>query len=83
MNYLNEAEHNKQLYFLLKKIRKENDLTQVTLAKRLDVPQSFVSKYESGDRRLDVLELKKICQAIGISIFNFLHRLEEILDETK
>ena len=83
MNLPNEAEEQEQLLYLLKKIREENSLTQVVLAKKLGTPQSFVSKYESGDRRLDLLELKKICQAIGISTIDFLQRLEEGFDETK
>lgn len=46
--------------------RKEADITQQALAKSLKKPQSFVSKYEQGERRLDVIELTKIAEAIGI-----------------
>ena len=41
------------------------DLTQHELAKRLRRPQSFVAKYEGGERRIDVLEFVTICRAIG------------------
>jgi transcriptional regulator with XRE-family HTH domain len=45
--------------------RKEAGLTQQELAKRLKKPQSFVAKYEGGERRLDVLEFLTIARAIG------------------
>ncbi len=42
----------------LRKARIDAGLTQVDVAKRLKKPQSFVSKAESGERRIDVVELK-------------------------
>lgn len=54
-----------QLYALLRELRRGAGLTQVEVARRLDVPQSFVSKYESGERRLDVIELRHVAEAIG------------------
>jgi hypothetical protein len=36
------------------------------LADRLQRPQSFVSKFETGERHLDVLEFVELCEAIGI-----------------
>ncbi len=50
---------------LMKKARKGAGLTQVDLAKRLKKPQSFVAKYERGERRLDVIEFLRITGAIG------------------
>lgn len=50
------------------------DLTQVQLAERLGVPQSFVSKYESGERRLELPEIDCICNAIGIPLGDFMRR---------
>lgn len=61
---------------LLRQIRAEAGLRQVDLAKRLRQPQSFVSKYESGERRLDLLELKQVCIALGISLRDFIKRFE-------
>lgn len=62
---------------LLKEVRVDAKLTQVDLARKLGQPQSFVSKYESGERRLDVLELRQVCRACGISLLDFARRIEE------
>jgi transcriptional regulator with XRE-family HTH domain len=62
---------------LLRRVRKELGLRQVDLARRLAEPQSFVSKYESGERRLDLLELEQVCQAMGLSLSEFIRRYEE------
>ncbi|WP_370517954.1 helix-turn-helix domain-containing protein [Saccharibacter sp. 17.LH.SD] len=50
---------------LLITARKEKSLTQVELALQLKRPQSFVSKYELGERRIDVIEFIMICEAIS------------------
>lgn len=63
---------------LLRNIRKEKDVTQSYLANILDKPQSYVSKYESGERRLDFVEVRNICNALGISLLNFTHRFENL-----
>jgi len=49
----------------LKQARKRARLTQEQLAKRLDRPQSFVAKVESGERRVDVAEFIATARAIG------------------
>ena len=49
---------------LMIKARKAAGLTQHQLAKRLHKPQSFVAKYEGGERRVDVVEFIEICKAI-------------------
>ncbi len=49
---------------LLKGARKSAGLTQAEVAGRLKKPQSFVAKYENGERRLDVLEFVTVCRAI-------------------
>ena len=55
----------KKLCDLLKARRKAAGLTQTVVAKRLGKPPSYVAKYESGDRRLDVLEFLDVADAIG------------------
>lgn len=68
-----------QLQLLLRRVRSEAALTQTDVAERVGQPQSFVSKYESGERRLDVLELRAVCSAMGISLADFIRRLEQAL----
>ena len=52
---------------LLKLIREEKGLLQREVAERLGTPQSFVSKYESGERRIDLPELRRICLVLETS----------------
>jgi len=61
---------------LLYKAREDAGFTQAGLAKRLKKPQSFVSKYESGERRLDFVEFLDIATAIGLDIQNFIKALK-------
>ncbi|HEV2515798.1 MAG TPA: helix-turn-helix transcriptional regulator [Devosia sp.] len=49
---------------LLIAARKAAGLTQEEVAKRLDRPQSFVAKYEGGERRIDVVEFVAVAQAL-------------------
>ncbi|GAJ29661.1 transcriptional regulator [Acidomonas methanolica NBRC 104435] len=51
---------------LLIAARHAKGLTQATLAARLGKPQSYVAKYENGERRLDVIEFLDITDAIGV-----------------
>lgn len=66
-----------KLAALLRSVRSEATLTQAEVAERLKLPQSFVSKYESGERRLDLIELRQICIALGISLGDFVRRFEK------
>lgn len=61
---------------LLKEERKSAGLTQAKLAKKLRRPQSYVSKYERGDRRLDVIEFLEIARAIKFDPNELLQRLD-------
>ena len=56
----------KKLSELLVAARGEADLTQVELSSRLKRPQSFVSKYERGERCLDVVEFGEVARALGV-----------------
>lgn len=71
--------HQKVLQDLLRQVRLEAGFRQVDLAEHLGQPQSFVSKYESGERRLDILELRQICDTLGISLQEFVNKLEDSL----
>lgn len=62
---------------LLRQVRREASLTQAELAVSLHKPQSYVSKYESGERKLDYLEVRSILECCDISIVDFDSRLLE------
>src|ERR1041384_3852543 len=53
---------------LLRRVRIDAKLTQSQLAKILGVTQARISKYEQGERRIDMLELKRICDAIHLPL---------------
>jgi len=57
---------NKKLLNYFVALRKSRGYLQRTLADKLRRPQSFVSKYESGERRIDLLEFIEICKAMNI-----------------
>jgi transcriptional regulator with XRE-family HTH domain len=64
----------KILLDLLRQARLEAGLRQTDVAAKLDKPQSFVSNYESGERRLDLLELEAVCAVLGLSVVDFVRR---------
>lgn len=65
----------------LRDARKRAGLTQGQLAERLGETQSFVSRCERGERRLDILELRVFCQAMGISVVAFVEEVERFLNQ--
>jgi transcriptional regulator with XRE-family HTH domain len=67
----------------LRNAREEKGLTQTEVAERLGQTQSFVSKVERGERRLDVVELRAFCSAIGIAFSTFTSRIDKSLDAPK
>lgn len=73
------AYQQKKLLVLLRSARIDAGLTQAQLAARLNQDQTFVSKYESAERRLDILELREVCQAIGIDFVAFVGRFDHEL----
>ena len=62
----------------LRKAREDAGLTQADVARRLKRPQSFVSKCESGERRVDVIEAAAFCQVYGITLLRLLPRAGEV-----
>ena len=72
----------KRLLVLLRGIRVDARLTQSELASRLSRDQTFVSKYESGERRLDLLELREVCRAVGTDFVTFIRKLDKDLERT-
>lgn len=67
------------LRFELKQLRLKSCLTQAEVAERLKKPQSYVSKLESGDRALDLIEAREFCNACGRRFDRFIFYLEKKL----
>lgn len=77
---LNKKEHRillEQLY----RLRMSSGLRQSDLAEKLNVPQSFISKTESGERRMDLIELREICIALGSNLKEFINEFEKALNK--
>ncbi|MCC7303493.1 MAG: helix-turn-helix transcriptional regulator [Bacteroidia bacterium] len=68
-----------QLY----RLRVSSNMRQSDLAKKLNLPQSFISKVESGERRLDLVELRLICKVLGSNLEEFTREFEKALNERK
>jgi transcriptional regulator with XRE-family HTH domain len=72
-----------RLQALLRQVRLDAGLRQADLAELLGQSQSFVSKYESGERRLDLLELRQICEAVGLTLSEFVRMFECFPNDSK
>ncbi len=70
--YTNKYE---KLCHLLVETRQNNGLTQKQLAEKLTKPQSFVSKCENGERRLDIIEFIEICDVLKIKPIKIIEKL--------
>ena len=66
------SDKQRKLCALLVKARKKSGLTQADLARKLGKPQSFIAKYEGGERRLDVIELLEISKVLKADIGDLL-----------
>ena len=76
--------HNKayqQLLSLLRSKRLDRGITQEELASRLGVGQGIVSKIETHERRLDLIELREICLALGSSFPEFVMEFDTNLTQ--
>ena len=62
---------------LLRQVREESGLTQTEVAKALGATQAYVSKYELGERRLDLLDLSDVCDAVKIPLLKFVSRFQD------
>jgi len=64
----------------LREVRQQAHLTQRDVATRLEHHQAFVSRSETGERRLDVIELRAVCRALGMPLREFIDSLEKELE---
>ena len=67
---------------LLIEARKAAKLTQAELSEKLELPQSYVSKYEREERRLDVIEFLQVAQVLEIDPLAFIEELLKYQKET-
>lgn len=68
---------------LLRQVREEAGLRQVDVAERLEVHQSFISRFESGERGIDLVDLRRMVQALGMTLPAFVDRYEAELARTE
>jgi ribosome-binding protein aMBF1 (putative translation factor) len=71
-----EAEDRERIASLLRELRVARGLRQIDVAKALGEPQSYVSRYESGEQRLDLVELRKVCSVLNLSLLAFIRKIE-------
>ena len=67
----------------LRQIRTAQGITQSDLSKTLGVPQSFVSKYESGERTLSYVDVFHICSALGVNVTLLNERFLQEINEAE
>jgi ribosome-binding protein aMBF1 (putative translation factor) len=68
---------------VLREARERAGLTQVQLALKIGETQTFVSKCERGERRVDVIELRAFCNAFGLNLRQFVAALERAMNKRR
>lgn len=64
---------------VLKRMRVESGMTQAQCSAVLGRPQSFMSDVERGVRRLDMVQLRDLCQVLGSDLISFTKSFEQAL----
>ncbi len=70
-----------QLRALLRRLRRDARLTQAQVAARLEKPQSFVAKYEQGERKLSAVELVYVARALSARPESIMAQLASAIDQ--
>lgn len=76
----NKSIHSKLYHRIIAHLRakrEEKGLSQYQLSQILNVPQPYVSRIETCERRIDILELMNICEALDISLIDFVREIDE------
>src|SRR5437588_278252 len=79
---MDKTVHSPQYQCFLRELRRAREmagLTQSEVAERLSEPQSWVSRVESGETRMHLIEFRAYCQAIGVNPVEFMETLESAL----
>ena len=76
MDKRSRVQRQRRVQALLREFRLKAGLRQQDVAERLGEPQSYVSKFESGERRLDIGELADVCDVLGITLSEFVGLFE-------
>lgn len=72
--------HGRIVAELLRKLRLKAAMSQSEVAQALGKPQSFVSKYETGERRLDLPEVSDVCAVLGVALTDFVRQFQKVRD---
>ncbi len=78
MSIIYEPEY-RLLIECLKESRLHSKMTQQELAMHLGCSQAYISKYEQGQKRLDIIEVRNICHCLGITLPDIINQFEERL----
>ncbi len=70
------SRHYAQFLATLREAREKAGVSQEEMATRLGETQSFVSKCERGERRMDIVELREFCKALGLTLESFVRQFE-------
>ena len=81
MKYL-KTDYNKLLE-LIYQVRTAQGIRQSDLAEKMDVPQSFVSKIESGERKIDIMTFIELCENMEIDPVEVFQKFIQKLHDTK
>lgn len=68
------TDRGRRLASMVREARQARGVSMRELADRLDRPHTVIAKIESGERRLDLVELEAICDALGVSLVEFVRR---------
>jgi transcriptional regulator with XRE-family HTH domain len=68
---------------IFRETRRRSGLTQVDLAHKVGQTQSFISKCERGERRVDLVELRAFCRAFGLSLTQFVASFERAAERRR